>query len=75
MLPASSGVQRLLEILSSSRSMAALAVLMSAGVYESTQRQLKILKILAQGEADIAAGVGYDLDVVMAEADELLDRS
>lgn len=51
------------------------AVLMSAGAYESTQRRLKILKTLAQGEADIAAGVGYDLDVVMGEADELLDRS
>ena len=48
------------------------AVLMSAGTYERTQRELAILRLLAQGEADIAAGRGYDLDVVMAEADELL---
>ena len=49
------------------------AVLVSAGTYERTQRELEILRILAQGEADIKAGVGFDLDVVMAEADELLD--
>lgn len=51
------------------------AVLLSAGAYERTQRELEMLRILAQGEADIAAGVGHDLDAVMAEADELLDRS
>ena len=50
------------------------AVLMSAGTYERTQRELEILRILAQGEADIQAGVGYDIDVVMAEADALLER-
>ena len=50
------------------------AVLMSAGAYESTQRELEILRILAQGEADIESGVGFDLDVVMAEADALLER-
>jgi prevent-host-death family protein len=51
------------------------AVLVSAGTYERAQRELQILRILAQGDADIAAGVGHDLDVVMAEVDELLDRS
>jgi len=50
------------------------AVLISAGAYESTQRELEILRILAQGEADIESGVGFDLDVVMAEADALLER-
>ncbi len=50
------------------------AVLMSAGTYERTQRELQILRVLAQGEADIQAGVGYDIDVVMAEADALLER-
>jgi prevent-host-death family protein len=48
------------------------AVLVSAGTYERTQRELEILRILAQGEADIEAGAGFDLDVVMAEVDELL---
>jgi prevent-host-death family protein len=51
------------------------AVLMSAGAYERTQRELGILRLLAQGEVDIAAGRGFDLDAVMAEVDQLLDRS
>ena len=51
------------------------AVLLSAGAYERTQRELEILRILAQGEADIQAGVGYDIDVVMAEADALLEQA
>ncbi|MBE0417792.1 MAG: type II toxin-antitoxin system Phd/YefM family antitoxin [Coriobacteriia bacterium] len=50
------------------------AVLVSAGTYERTQRELEILRILAQGEADIESGVGVDLDVVMTEADDLLSR-
>ena len=50
------------------------AVLMSAGTYERTQRALEILRILVQGGVEIQAGVGYDIDVVMAEADALLER-
>lgn len=50
------------------------AVLMSAGAYERAQRELEILRILAQGEADIQAGAGYDIDVVMADADALLEQ-
>ncbi len=51
------------------------AVLLSAGAYERTQRELEVLRLLAQGEADIQAGVGYDIDVVMAEADALLEQA
>ena len=36
--------------------------------------ELEILRILAQGEVDIATGVGHDLDAVMAEVDASLDR-
>lgn len=50
------------------------AVLLSAGTYERTQRELEILRILAQGEADIQAGVGHDVDVVMVEADALFEQ-
>jgi len=50
------------------------AVLLSAGAYERTQRELEILRILAQGEAGIKAGVGHDIDVVMAQADSLLEQ-
>lgn len=49
------------------------AVLVSTGLYERTQHELAILRLLVRGEADIAAGRGYDLDVVMAEADALLE--
>lgn len=51
------------------------AVLVSTGTYERTQHELEILRILAKGEVEIAAGVGHDLDVVMAEADALLGES
>jgi prevent-host-death family protein len=50
------------------------AVLMSAGAYERTQRELEILRTLVEGEAAIQAGVGYDMDTVMAEADALLEQ-
>jgi hypothetical protein len=40
--------------------------------YEHTQHELEILKILAQGEKDIEAGVGFDFEDVMAEAKALL---
>ena len=50
----------------------AAAVLVSAKAYQRTQHELEILRALARGEAEIEAGVGYDLDVVLAEADKLL---
>ncbi len=50
------------------------AVLVSAGAYERTQRELEMLRILAQGEADIAAGNGLSFEEVMAAADRLLDQ-
>ena len=53
----------------------ATAVMISAQSYERTQRELEILRLLARGEAEIEAGIGHDLDVVLAEADELLRRS
>lgn len=48
------------------------AVLVSARSYERTQHEIEILRILARGEADIQAGVGYELDEVMADAREFL---
>ncbi len=50
------------------------AVLVSAGTYERSQRELEILRILAQGEVDIAAGNGVSFEEVMAAADDLLGR-
>jgi prevent-host-death family protein len=51
------------------------AVLVSVGAYERSQHDFEILRLLARGEADIEAGVGYDLETVMAEADALLGES
>jgi prevent-host-death family protein len=50
----------------------AAAVVVSAKVYERTQHELEILRLLAQGEAEIEAGGGHALADVLAEADELL---
>lgn len=48
------------------------AVLVSTGVYKRTQHENEILRILAQGDAEIAAGLGSDAEDVMAEARALL---
>jgi hypothetical protein len=40
--------------------------------YEETQHELEILRLLARGEKEIEAGVGFDLKTVLAEADALL---
>jgi len=50
------------------------AVLVSSTAYQRTQHELEILRVLARGEAEIAAGVGHELDDVMAEARALLER-
>jgi len=50
------------------------AVMVSTQRYERTQHELEILRLLARGEAEIEAGVGHDLDAVLAEADELLGQ-
>jgi len=52
----------------------AAAVLVSVESYERTERELEILKRIARGEKDLRANRGHDLDEVMAEADDLLNR-
>jgi prevent-host-death family protein len=52
----------------------AAAVMVSTQAYARTQHELEILRLLASGEAEIEAGVGHDLDAVLAEADELLRK-
>jgi prevent-host-death family protein len=48
------------------------AVLVSTETYERTQHENEILRILARGDAEIAAGLGRDAEDVMAEARGLL---
>jgi len=43
-------------------------VLVSAEAYERIQRENEILRSLARGDAQIAAGLGRDAEDVMAEA-------
>ena len=50
----------------------ATAVLVSAEAYERTQYENEILRVLARGDAEIAAGLGRDAADVMAEARALL---
>jgi hypothetical protein len=39
---------------------------------EQTQHELEILRLLARGDRDIEAGVGFDLEAVLADANALL---
>jgi prevent-host-death family protein len=53
----------------------AAAVMVSMQVYEESQHELEILRLLARGEKEIEAGVGYELDEVLKEADRFLEVS
>ncbi len=50
----------------------AAVVMVSVEDYEHSQRELELLRLLARGQKEIETGKGYDLDVVLAEADILL---
>jgi len=50
----------------------AAAVMVSMEVYKHSQHELELLRLLARGEKEIEAGKGYDLDMILAEADILL---
>ena len=50
----------------------AAAVMLSVEEYERSEDERQILRLLARGEKEIAAGEGHDLNSVLAEADRLL---
>lgn len=50
----------------------AAAVMLSVRAYERVEREREILRLLVRGEQEIAAGLGYDLDDVLTDADALL---
>lgn len=50
----------------------AAAVMLSVEVFEQSERDRELLRLLAKGEREIEAGEGHDLDCVLAEADALL---
>lgn len=51
----------------------AAAVLISMEAYEDSQRELDVLRLLARGEKEIEAGIGYELGDVLKEADRFLE--
>jgi prevent-host-death family protein len=51
------------------------AVMVSMRAYEESQHELDILRLLAHGEKEIEAGIGYELDEVLKEADRFLEAS
>jgi prevent-host-death family protein len=50
----------------------AAAVMVSMRVYEESQHELDILRLLARGEKEIEAGIGYELEDVLKDADRFL---
>jgi len=51
----------------------AAVVMLSMKTYEHSQHEVDILRLLARGEKEIEAGVGYELEDVLKEADRLLE--
>jgi len=45
---------------------------LSVDAYERGERERQLLRLLVRGEQEIAAGMGHDLDEVLAEADTVL---
>lgn len=53
----------------------AAAVMLSVEAYERSEHNRELLHLLANGEKEIQAGEGYDLDSVLAEADALISEN
>ncbi|HEY7373365.1 MAG TPA: type II toxin-antitoxin system Phd/YefM family antitoxin [Polyangia bacterium] len=52
----------------------AAAVLLSIEEYERSEHERELLRLLAQGEKEVAAGKGHDLEDVLREADQILAK-
>ena len=52
----------------------AAAVMVSVEEYERSTHERDILRLLAQGDREVAAGKGYELEDVFKEADRILAR-
>ncbi|MBI3071497.1 MAG: type II toxin-antitoxin system Phd/YefM family antitoxin [Deltaproteobacteria bacterium] len=50
------------------------AVVVSVAEFERHEEEREILRLLVQGDREIARGKGHDLDAVFREADALLKR-
>jgi prevent-host-death family protein len=52
----------------------AAAVMLSIEEYDRAENERQVLRLLARGDREIAEAEGFDLETVLAEADELLAR-
>ena len=52
----------------------AAAVMLSTEAYERAEHDLQLLRLLVRGDREIAAGKGFDLDAILADADALLEE-
>ncbi len=52
----------------------ATAVMVSFEEYQRSEHDHELLRLLARGDREVAAGKGFNLDDVMAEADRLLAK-
>jgi prevent-host-death family protein len=53
----------------------ATAVMVSMEVYQNSQHEMDVLRLLARGEKEIEAGIGHELDDVLKEADRFLEAA
>jgi len=53
----------------------AAAVMVSMEAYKNAQHEMDILRLLARGEKEIAAGTGHELNDVLREADRYLEAA
>jgi len=49
--------------------------MVSMEVYQNSQHEMDILQLLARGEKEIEAGIFYELDDVLKEADRFLEAA
>ena len=52
----------------------AAAVLVSVEEYERSEHERELLRLLVQGDKELAAGKGHDLEDVLKDADRILTR-
>jgi prevent-host-death family protein len=52
----------------------ATAVIIGVDAYEKSEHERELLHLLAKGDIEIEAGIGYELDTVLAEADAILAK-
>ena len=52
----------------------ATAVMLGVDAYEKFEKDKEILRLLTKGERQIEAGIGYDLDAILFEADSFIKK-